>query len=166
MSNVQPQMVVASGQESHIKQDLTISPDDYMRDRVIYKMNVYERLGKHHRVYYLGISLVAIILAAAVPVLINLQVDSIISTIISLIVTILISTEKLFHFREHWRNYDEMAAFLRSEQVKFQTRSGEYQPKDMDNDKAFHLFVARIERAISNERNETIEMRTSENSAT
>ncbi|MCG3156426.1 MAG: hypothetical protein DKINENOH_03050 [bacterium] len=200
-------------QKSHIKPQLSITPEEYMMDRLVYKIHVYDRLSKRHELLYKATSLVGIILAASVPVLINLQVNSIVPTVLSLIVTILVSVEKLFHFREHWRNYDEMAAILRSEQLKFQTRAGEYAPKeqapdqnknfneaqnpeagepvtegqqtdgnqnvaetqnatsgkhvrkDHNSDSAFKMFVSRIEQAISDERKETIEMRTREDAA-
>lgn len=58
-----------------------------------------------------------------------------------------------------------MAAFLRSEQLKFQTRAGEYARKDDNSDPSFQKFVARTERAIIDERKETIEMRTREDTA-
>lgn len=167
----------------HIKPRLSITQLEYMQDRVIYKMQLYDALADEQKWRYRTTSLISIILAPAVPVLINLGVDTIYPTILSLIVTIMVSVEKLFHFREHWRHYDEMAAFLRSEQLQFQTRAGEYakraapQPAeagpseaeqkaqpDADGD-AFQHFVTRIEQAISNERRETIEMRTTERSA-
>lgn len=129
-----------------------------MKYRVVRKINVYDKLSKQQKFRYQVTSLFGIVLAASVPVSINLCDDPLVPTILSLIVTILISMEKLFHFREHWRNYDEMAAFLRSEQLQFQTGAGEYE----DKDKAFSHFVTRVEQAISSERKDTIEMRTSE----
>jgi hypothetical protein len=152
-------------QASHIKPHLSLTPEEYMEDRVVYKIKVYDRLSQQHRCRYQVTSLVSIVLAASVPVFINLDFSRLVPTLLSLIVTILVSMEKLFHFREHWRNYDEMAAFLRSEQLQFQTGAGEYKAKDQDNDKVFHQFVARIEHAISSERKDTIEMRTQENNA-
>jgi hypothetical protein len=113
-------------------------------------------------IWYLATSLVGIVVAASVPAAINLGFDPVVPTILSLIVTILVSAEKLFHFREHWRNYDEMAAFLRSEQLQFQTGSSDYKDKDQDGDKAFCRLVTRVEQAISSERKDTIEMRTQE----
>jgi hypothetical protein len=68
----------------------------------------------------------------------------------------------LFHFREHWRNYDDIAAFLRSEQLHFQTLAGVYKEKAGKPDEAFRLFVRRIEEGIKEERSDTIEMRTRE----
>lgn len=161
---------------------LEIEHKDYMRERVHFKMKIYGKLGNRHRWLYYITSFTAIVCAAIVPVLISQNDDKFKfpATILSLLVTILVSLEKLFHFRQHWRNYDSIESFLRSEQLYFQTRSGVYAEKD-DNDKkevkdgkedeakksanakeAFELFVRRIEDAIKNERDQTIEMRTQE----
>lgn len=141
--------------------DIEISSANYMRERVHYKMKLYGKLAKKHRWFYYIASFTSIVCAAIVPVLISLGKDFQFSaTILSLMVTILVSMEKLFHFRQHWRNYDSIESFLRSEQLYFQTRSGVYDKKD--ENEAFELFVRRIEDAIKNEREQTIEMRTQE----
>ena len=140
---------------------LEISPEDYMRERVSYKMKAYGKLGKRHRWLYYITSFASIACAAIVPVLISLGTEYQRSaTILSLLVTIFVSVEKLFHFRQHWRNYDSIESFLRSEQLYFQTHSGVYDKKNEKD--AFELFVRRIEDAIKNEREQTIEMRTQE----
>ena len=149
-------------QDSHIKSTLSISPDEYMNDRVVYKINKYVEKSERQKIYYQVTSIVAIVFAASVPVLINLGVNLVLPTILSLVVTILVSLEKLFHFREHWRNYDTIASVLRREQLEFQTLSGVYKKKDSKLDDTFPIFVRRIEEAIRAERNDTIEMRTSE----
>lgn len=149
--------------ESHIKEKQSISPDDYMKDRVILKMNRYISKSEQYRLLYHLTSVVTIICSASVPVLINLGVHILVPTILSLVVTILVSLEKLFHFREHWRNYDAIAAFLRSEQLQFQTRAGVYHRKGAKSQAAFLLYVKRIEAGIKDERNDTIGMRTKDN---
>lgn len=162
--------------------ELKITRNQYMKERVHYKMKVYGKLGNRHRWLYYITSFTSIVCAAVVPVLIAQKDDKFKfeATVLSLVVTILVSMEKLFHFRQHWRNYDSIESFLRSEQLYFQTRSGVYAEKD-DTDKkevkdgkddkdkkdenlqeAFELFVRRIEDAIKNERDQTIEMRTQE----
>lgn len=134
---------------------------EYMRERVHFKMKVYTKLGNRHRWLYYITSFASIVCAAIVPVLISLGKDfQFHATVLSLLVTIFVSMEKLFHFRQHWRNYDSIASFLRSEQLYFQTKSGVYDKKD--EKEAFELFVRRIEDAIRNEREQTIEMRTQE----
>ncbi len=147
-------------QSSHIKPDLRIEPNQYMQDRVIYKLKEYVRASNRHKWWYRATSAVAIVFAAAVPILINTSVPEIYPTVLSFIVTVLVSLEKLFRFREHWRNYDAIAAQLRKEQLNFQTRSGPYQTGD--ETAAFNLFVKNVEERIQNERNETIGMRTNE----
>lgn len=151
-----------SAEVSHIKPDLSISREEYMKDRVVYKINLYDKLSKEQKFRYQITSLVGIILSASVPALITVGVPSVIPTVLSVMVTILIAVEKLFHFREHWRNYDMLAAYLRTEQLKYQTGAGEYAKKAQDAEKAYKLFVKRVERAIQDERNDTIGMRTGE----
>jgi len=147
---------------AHIKPQLTISSEEYMKDRVIYKMDRYTRKSEQYKFWYQLTSVTAIIFSASVPVLINLGVHALVPTILSLVVSILVSLEKLFHFREHWCNYDAIAAFLRSEQVQYQTLSGAYKEKATSPNEAFQLFVKNIEEGIKDERNDTIEMRTRE----
>lgn len=162
-----------STEDSHIKPQLAISPEEYMKDRVVYKINLYAKMSEQQKFWYQLTSAMAIICAASVPVLINLGIHVLAPTILSLVVTILVSLEKLFHFREHWRNYDAIAAFLRSEQLQFQTLSGVYKERVAEENgqgrqqqpgsgEAFQLFVGRIEEGIKEERNDTIEMRTRE----
>ena len=147
--------------KENLRDALEISPEDYMKSRVNYKMEIYGTLSNRHRWFYYIASFTSIVCAAIVPVLISLGTGyQLPATILSLLVTIFVSMEKLFHFRQHWRNYDSIESFLRSEQIYFQTRSGVYDEKDEKD--AFELFVRRIEDAIKNEREQTIEMRTQE----
>jgi hypothetical protein len=148
-----------------------IEKEDYLKCRVTYKIKLYGRLGNTYRWLYWITSLTALISAAAVPVLIRAGNYELLAIILSLVVTVLVGVEKLFHFREHWRNYDSIESYLRQEQLLYQTRAGFYKAgknKDKDEDKikadkeAFELFVRRIEDGIKHERAETIDMRTTE----
>jgi len=152
----------SSLETSHIKPTVSITPDEYMKDRVVYKINLYDKLSKRQKFWYQLTSVSGVVGAASVPVLINLGVNTALPTFLSLAVTILVSLEKLYHFREHWRNYDGIAAFLRSEQLQFQTLAGVY-TETCKPDDAFRLFVKRVEGGVKDERNDTIEMRTREN---
>lgn len=149
----------------HLQLELQISEEDYMKNRVVFKIKIYDKLSKRHRNRYYLFSVLSIIFAATVPVLINLDLGTvalIVATFLSLAVTILVSLEKLFHFREHWKNYDMMAWVLRREQLYFQTKTGPYDEGKQEKNQAFALFVKNVEEAIKNEREETIEMRTQE----
>lgn len=136
------------------------SPEEYLATRLDFKTNVYTRKGDRYRWSYLSMTAVAAIAGAAVPVLINLQnVPSLVPTLLSLLVTVLVTLEGVFHFREHWKNYDLMKSFLRQESCLYQASAGPYRNKPADE--AFMLLVERVEDAIAKERAQTIEMRTS-----
>ncbi|MCM3905692.1 MAG: DUF4231 domain-containing protein [Pyrinomonadaceae bacterium] len=146
--------------DKNLRLQLKLNPEEYMKDRVSFKIKVYTSLGDRHRWLYYSTSIISIVCAATVPVLIKSTGYLVHATVLSLVVTILVSLEKLFLFRQHWRNYDSIDSYLRREQLYFQTRAGDYKGKG-DED-AFDLFVKRIEEGIKSEREETIEMRTRE----
>lgn len=133
---------------------------EYLGTRVGHRIEAYRRKGNFYRYTYLTMASVSAIAAATVPVLINLdQVDTLYPTLLSLVVTVLVSLEGLYHFREHWKNYDLMKTYLRQETCLFQARAGHY--RGCDDQQAFTSFVERIEDAIAKERSQTINMRTS-----
>jgi hypothetical protein len=135
------------------------TPDDYLTTRVDFKTQAYRRKGFRYRWGYLSTASIAAISAATVPVLINIKtLDTIYATLLSLLVTILVTLEGIFHFREHWKNYDLMKSFLRQEACLYQASAGAY--RDKESNEAFKLLVERVEDAIAKERAQTIEMRT------
>lgn len=138
----------------------------YFADRVQYKINTYQRLARRYRNVYWAVASTSAIGAVLVPALINLPVSQMIPTVVSLIVAILVALERVFRPREHWRNYDLISALLREEEMRFSTRSGDYAPGKLAKDEdPFSKFVQRVEDAIRREREETIVMRTTEDSA-
>lgn len=145
--------------EKNLRLQLKLTPEEYLKDRVVYKINLYGKLGDRHRWFYYVSSFIAIVCAALVPVLIKTQYE-LYAIILSLFVTIFVALEKLFHFREHWRNYDSVESYLRREHLQYQTRTGDYH--DKSDEEAFDIFVKRVEDGIKHERDETIAMRTKE----
>lgn len=136
-----------------------LSAQEYVRDRVAYKIEAYRRKGARYRWGYLFMALTGAVAAAAVPVLINWKgVPRSVPTILSLLVTILVGLEGILHSREHWKNYDMMKSFLRHELSLFKIGGGPYHGKIAAD--AFVLFVERVEEEISKERAQTIQMRT------
>ena len=90
------------------------------------------------------------------PAMINIAgVPDWMPTLASLIVAIVIAFEGIFRPREHWRNYDTIAAELRSEEMMYSTKTGPYQEVN-----AFDVLVKRVEDLIAAERAATIVMRT------
>lgn len=153
-------------------EEYIVSPKEYMKDRVEVKIKGYTDAASKQRRRYWWISVVTIIVSATVPVLITLSKTDIVKkvdltlvvTILSLIVTILVSVEKLFRFREHWRSYDGVAAKLHYEQLLFQTKAGVYSEKDAKQEKLFPLFVKRFEGLILEEKSLRIAMETEQDS--
>lgn len=136
------------------------TPEQYLKTRVDVKTKRYTEKGDNYRRLHLSGASIAAIAAAAVPVLINVKgVPSVVPTLLSLVVTVLVTLEGVFHFREHWKNYDLMKSFLRQESCLYQACAGPY--RDVEESKAFKLLVERVEDAIAKERAQTIEMRTS-----
>ena len=136
------------------------TPDEYLKTRLDYKTNAYTEKGDRYRRLHLAGASIAAVAAAGVPVLINLKgVSSVLPTLLSLLVTVLVTLEGVFHFREHWKNYDLMKSFLRQESCLYQAKAGPYLRKA--EPEAFILLVERVEDAIAKERAQTIEMRTS-----
>lgn len=150
-----------------------LKPEQYLQQRVMKKIKIYGDLSEGQERYYKITSMTAIILSVLVPVLVNLPADPIpriLATIFSAMVTILVSAEKLYLFREHWRNYDLAEEELNRERYLYQTRSGDYAGKfdkngkfiKLDDEEAYKLFASRCETIIQGEREKTIEARTKE----
>lgn len=138
-------------------------PADYLKRRLLKKIEVYKQLGVKHRRFYYWTTGLAIVSAALVPVLITVEKMNWLAIVFSLVVTVLVSVEGLFHFREHWRNYDNAEEALRREEFLFGTRAGLYEGKTPDE--AYRLLVSKVEEIVHSERHETIQMRTSEQPA-
>ncbi len=169
-----------------IASSVKVGHEKYMKYRVAHKVEGYTNAAKKQRRWYLWTSVAAIVGSATVPVLITLNKDitsgidlAFIATILSLIVTILVSIEKLYRFREHWRSFDSVAAALHYEQLLFQTRAGVYGEKaaekgaekqgaeqgaeqDAKKEQLFALFVKRFEGLILEEKNLRIAMETTD----
>ena len=138
----------------------TRNASDYVKHRLEYKLNVYTRLANRSKWFYYIVATCSLVSAALVPVLILKQEYKDWATGLSLIVTILIGIQRIFHPREHWRNYDMISAMLRREEMAYSTKSGDY-AKIADSDR-LNLLVNRIEKLITQEREETIIMRTTD----
>jgi len=148
-------------EEDNRRAKLRRTPAEYLKDRVEYKTRNYVKKGTRYRYAYWIMAGIGAVGSSVVPVLVNIPVKPIYTTIVSLLVVVTVAMENLFHPREHWRNYDLISSELREEEMQFSTRSGLYSQFDKDKEEdAFHKFVERIENAIGKERAETIVMRT------
>jgi hypothetical protein len=137
---------------------LDVNPAQYLQERVDFKIDLYQRLSRQQKIRYYVVSVLTIILAASVPVAVNVSAGRLAPTAISLLLIILVGLEKLFLFREHWKNYDLAEESLRKEKYLFLARAGGYAGKG--EDEAFRILVENFEERIHEERAGTIEART------
>ena len=140
--------------------------DTYMKERVQYKIKIYDKKAHSYRRWYYFLAVTTAICATLVPLLINLQIPEnwvidkyTAATALSLYVSVGVALQEIFRFREHWRNFDLIYANLRREQMLF---SGSARPYAEKAEKIKQeLFIENIEELIKNERWETINMQTS-----
>lgn len=143
---------------------------DYTKDRLQHKINIYYKKANKNKGYYYIVALLIAASAAFVPVLVNLDFkfinieSKVWATVFSLLVSIGVAVQEIFHFREHWRNYNLIDSNLRSEEMLFSMSAGAY--ADKKEEEKTKIFVQRIEELIRDERWETINMRTSANHLT
>ena len=146
------------------------SIEEYMQDRVQFKIRVYFNKARRYKIYHLTTAVTMAVSAALVPVLVNLDLglpgigSKILATFLSLLVTIGVALQEIFRFREHWRNYNLIDSNLRGEEMLFSTSASVYATKSQEEKN--RLLVQRIEELIKDERWETIQMRTSTNRLT
>jgi len=130
--------------------------DEYLADRLQQKINEYERKGDNQKHFYWVVACTAATGAALVPAFINITgIPDVVPTVTSLVVGIALAIEGIFRPREHWRNYDSIAAELRGEEMRYSTKIKPYATTE-----SFQTLVRRVEDRIAAERTDTILMRT------
>ena len=142
----------------------TLTPDQYIETRVKQYQGWYDRKAVSCKNRYLRMRAFTVVAGGVVPVLVNVEasingivgypVTKAVITVISLLVVVTVSLESVFHYREQWKNYRSTEQLLGHEQFEFLARVGPY--KDGTPEKAFQLFVERIEDAISSENSATL----------
>src|ERR1017187_859210 len=135
------------------------TPDQYIEARVKQYQGWYDRKAVSCKNRYLRMRAFTVVAGGIVPVLVNVEtsINNLLHypvmkaaiTVISLMVVVTVSLESVFHYREQWKNYRSTEQLLGHEQYEFLARVGPY--KDSPPDKAFQLFVERVEDAISSE---------------
>jgi hypothetical protein len=72
----------------------------------------------------------------------------------------IVTFEKVFHFRDRWKNYQVAEEALRREQYLAEANSAHY--SKLSNEDKLRLLVENVERIIQNERESTIRVRSAE----
>jgi hypothetical protein len=129
----------------------------YAEERISYTIRRYRSKGSQCRKLYLIINYVVILSSAAVPILINLNINKLYATGISFFVVSLVSVDKILHFRDRWKNYQLSEEAIRREQYLSETNSGHY--AGLNKDDKFNLLVTIVENIIKQERENTIYIR-------
>ena len=78
------------------------------------------------------------------------------------LVVLLVSLESVFHYREQWVNSRSTSEALRKEYFQFTTSQGHYGEAAKEPEKAFRLFVGRVETMIEAENMSTLQVMTRE----
>jgi Protein of unknown function (DUF4231) len=142
-----------------------MTPEQYINDRVLFKIKLYYLLGKRDKLWYNLIAIFTIISGLLVPLFLNLdfKFSKEYATVLTLITGGLISLETVvFNFKEKFKSYKKTEDQLTNELILFQTMTEPYNiqsPTD-DNSALFRLFVSRVESTILKERDETVEKMT------
>lgn len=155
-----------NSRKREVESKTTRSLEEYMKERVQYKINLYFRKAQQFRFWHLVASVVIAVSASTVPVFVNLadknKIFLYLATALSLLVSIGVALQEVFRFREHWRNYNLIDSNLRSEEMLFSMSAGAYKDTGDEREK-MNRFVQRVEELIHDERWDTINMRTSAN---
>jgi len=144
----------------HFEYDPQMDIVKYANERISFNIKRYRAKSQMCRDTYLYTNLTGIILSAAVPIFINLDLCKLYPTIISFLVVALVTFEKVFHFRDRWKNYQTTEEALRREQYLAETNSAHY--SKLSNEDKFNLLVATVESIIQKERESTIVVRSAE----
>jgi hypothetical protein len=152
-----------------VRQDLKyyqqMTAEEYINDRVLFKIKLYYLFGKQNKRWYNLIAVLSIIAGLMVPLSLglNLEYSKEYATFLSLFAGGLISLEAaVFNFKEKFKSYKKTEDQLTNELILFQTNTEPYNFKSPseDNSGIFHLLVSRVESAILKERDDTVEKMT------
>ena len=135
-----------------------MSPENYINDRVLYKIKLYFLFGQRSKRWYNFIAILSVISGLLVPLFLNLdfKYSKEYATALTLFAGALISLEAtVFNFREKYKSYKKTEDQLTNELVLYQTNTDPY--KIEDPKALFGLFVSRVESIILKEREDTVE---------
>jgi hypothetical protein len=128
-------------------------------------LGYYDRTARRMKRRHLQNRSAAAIGAVLIPVVSNvswephlrgttIHVATIGASLIGLIVALILALEGVFHFKEQWQNFRGTEQYLLSQKYRFENGVDEYQALSAED--AFKLFVSRVEKAILDENNVTL----------
>ena len=134
---------------SLIKQNLSLSIEEYINGRLTEQINWYDKKSMQMKKRYMIFQTIEIISASLIPVMNGLITEStqirIITSILGSIVVICGSLARLGKFHENWLHYRQTCELLKHEKYLFLTSTTPYE------EQPFQLLVERVESIISSE---------------
>ena len=130
--------------------------EKYLKERYDDQVGWYDRKAAENQKKYRWMQWLIVVLAAATPVLIELELYKIcelyghIPTVTAAVVAILTAGLKTFKYQENWINYRTTCETLRKEQHYYNAGIDQYTEAENDEE-ARALFVERVENLISRE---------------
>lgn len=160
---------MSNGVEQH--SDIETKVRDYIDKRLLGKesgyLGYYDKSASRMKQRHLYSRSTAAICAVLIPVVSNfswapeisgvgikLQVATLGASLMGLVVALILALEGVFHFKEQWQNFRGTEQYLLSQKYRFENNAEEYQ--SLSRDDAFKLFVSRVEKAILDENNVTL----------
>jgi len=139
-----------------------MTAEEYINDRVLYKIKLYYLFGKRNKRWYNLIAILSIVAGLLIPLSLGLDIkySKEYATFLSLFAGGLISLEAaVFNFKEKFKSYKKTEDQLTNELILFQTNTEPYNFKSQKEDSidVFRLLVSRVESIILKERDDTVE---------
>ena len=146
-------------------ESLAARVDRYIKDRIDDQLSYYDRQATKMKSYYMTNRKVTAIVAVLIPVMgglylplnilgQNFDLWRILITVAGLCVAILVSLEGVLHHREQWQNFRTTSEFIKAQKFLFFNRVDEY--GGVSDEEAFKTLVMRVEAAIKNENEVTL----------
>ena len=128
-------------------------------------LGYYDSTAKRMKRRHLQTRTAAAIGAVLIPVVSNLpwklelwsvsvDVARVGTSVIGLGVALILALEGVFHFKDQWQNFRGSEQYLLSQKFRFENRVDEY--RSLSDEDAFKLFVSKVEKAILDENNVTL----------
>ena len=108
----------------------------------------YERRGRHNKLWYHGLKVTQIVVAAAIPVLAAAGGSAAVAGALGAIVVVLEGLQQLFQFQQNWVAYRRTAEALARERFLYLAAAGEYEASERRE----ATLAESVERILSQER--------------
>ena len=158
--------LVADSQDFSSEDMIDVDPFTLATQRCDSLIDWYNKTKRQHRLLHQFFRSTAIILGGLTPVLVLIQAmanedvtKNTLTILIALfpsIAAIITGFDGLFQWKDNYIRMAQTAEALKSERIKFLTRTTRRYAKDKDDDKALDNFVSNVERIVLQERTDWV----------